>query len=195
MIEQRSDRPHRVDLLKWAARSGLDSRTRSSHDPEPQRPDPGDGAADGIGRPDRRILASVLHRLDRQPGSGGPGDQRRHGRGSASDPRREASRPADRPGGDRPADCRRAGRAVDGRRRSPGPRLPGSRRGRAPGVPDPGLPERAARRSGAGRLPRGDRRRRVADDPVPAPAGARGPELRARDASGDGLGRRRRGDQ
>ena len=50
--------------------------------------------------------------------------------------------------------------------------LPGRRRRRAPRLPDPGLPQRAARSARAGRVPRGHRRGRPAADPVPAPAGA-----------------------
>ena len=63
-------------------------------------------------------------------------------------------------------------------------------------VPDPGLPERAARRP---RVPV-EYHEAIADgrpaaDPVPAPARAGRRELRARHAAGDGVGRRRRRDQ
>ena len=51
----------------------------------------------------------------------------------------------DRPRCDRPADRRRPRRPVDRRRGAPGDRLQGGRRRRAPRLPDPGLPERAAR--------------------------------------------------
>ena len=46
-----------------------------------------------------------------------------------------------------------------------------------------------------GPLPRGDRRRRAAADPVPAPAGAGRAQLRAGHAPGDGRGGRRGRDQ
>ena len=97
---------------------------------------------------DEAALA-LLHRLDRRPGTRGAGDQRRHRRGSPPHPRREGARPAGRPRDDRPADRRRSGRAVDRRRGPPGDRLQGGRRRRAAGLPDPRLPERAARRRGS----------------------------------------------
>ena len=56
------------------------------------------------------------------------------------------------------ADRRRSRRPVDRRGRTPGARLRGRRRRCPAGLPDPGLPERAARPAGPGRLPRGRRR-------------------------------------
>ena len=80
----------------------------------------------------------------------------------------------DRPRRHGHADRGRSGRSVHRRGRAPGAGLPGRRRGRAARVPDPGLPEPAARPPRAGRLSRGHRRRRPADDPVPAAAALAG---------------------
>ena len=168
------------------------------HDEPPARPrrtDPRHGAADARRRERRRTRPADVHPLGGRPGAGRAGDQRRHRRGTAPDPRGEGAHPRGRPRDDGHPHRRRRGRAVHGRGRPPGDRVQGRRRRRLLGLPDPRLPERAARPTRSRRLPRGDCGGRTAADPVPAAAGARRAELRARHAAGDGVGRGRRRDQ
>ena len=166
------------------------------NDIEPRGTDPGDGAADARRRQHRRGRTAVVHPLGRRPRAGRAGDQRRHRRRTTPHPRREGPRPRDRRRG-RPTS--RSSPAWPDRRPTP----PSDRRASSPKpVPTRSWcfrsPPTSASRSTSGcpsQYHEAIAEVGLAADPVPAAAGARRAELRARHASRDGVGRGRRGDE